>query len=153
MEIIRIDYTQGDLVFQLFDAYRVFYKQQSDIGSAREFVQRRLDHDESVIFVALAEAFRPVGFTQLYPAYSSIRMSKYWILNDLYVDAGYRKQGIGEALIRTVLDFARENKAGIVELSTAVDNFIAQRLYEQIGFERQKPDAEFYTYRINIPLA
>lgn len=153
VKIIRIDRTQGDLVFHLFNQYRIFYKQPSDTGLAKEFIQQRLGNDESVIFVALAnKESMPIGFTQLYPAWSSVRVSKYWILNDLFVDPEYRKRGIGEALISTVLNFARESKARIVELSTAVDNFTAQKLYEQIGFERQKPDTGFYTYRINIPL-
>jgi len=55
MEIIRIDRTQGNMVFELFDKYRVFYKQQSDIELARNFIQTRLDNNESVIFVALAD--------------------------------------------------------------------------------------------------
>ena len=151
MEIIRIDLAQGDMVFELFDKYRVFYKQQSDIELARNFIQTRLDNDESVIFVALADDTRkPVGFTQLYPTYSSVRAIKNWILNDLYVKEEYRKKGIGEKLIKTAMKFASDAGAGFVELSTAVDNYTAQSLYEQIGFRKQDPETDFFTYRIGL---
>ena len=151
MEIIRIDRTQGNMVFELFDKYRVFYKQQSDIGLARNFIQTRLDNNESVIFVALADDMKkPVGFTQLYPKYSSVRAIRNWILNDLYVEEAYRKKGIGEKLIQTAMKFANDGGAGFVELSTAVDNYTAQSLYEQIGFRKQDPETDFFTYRISL---
>jgi len=151
MEIIRIDKTQGDFVFDLFDKYRVFYKQESNIKLAKTFIQERLDNNESVIFAALIDNnTKPIGFTQLYPKYSSARVVKNWILNDLYVDKEYRRQGIGEELIRTAMNFAKENNAKFVELSTAVDNYTAQSLYEQIGFGKQMPETDFYTYRINL---
>ena len=149
MKIIRVNKTQGKLVFDLFNKYRVFYKQETDIETAKKFIQARLDNNESAIFVALSGAI-PVGFTQLYPAYSSVRAVKNWILNDLYVEAAYRKEGIGEKLIKTAMDFAKQNDAKFVELSTAVDNYNAQSLYEQIGFQKQPPETDFFTYRINL---
>ncbi len=147
--IIQIDRSQSDLVIELFDQYRVFYKKESDLALAKKFIQARLDNRESIIFVALDKT-KPVGFTQLYPKYSSARAVKNWILNDLYVKADYRKQGIGEALIKTAMQFATQQEAVFVELSTAVDNFTAQNLYEQIGFVKQEPETDFYTYRINL---
>jgi len=150
MRIIRINNTQGNLVFELFDQYRTFYQQESDIELARNYIQARLDTNESVIFVALNDNSVAIGFTQLYPNYSSVRAVKNWTLNDLYVEKDYRKQGVGKELIMAALNFAKENNAKFVELSTAIDNYTAQSLYEQIGFEKQDPDTGFYTYRINV---
>ncbi|MFT4092170.1 MAG: GNAT family N-acetyltransferase [Niabella sp.] len=150
MQIIQIDKTQGTLVYELFDKYRVFYKQPSAIEVAKKFIQERLNNNESVIFVALTAGGIPTGFTQLYPKYSSMRASKNWVLNDLYVDKHYRQQGIGGQLIKTAMDFAKQNGASFVELSTAVDNYTAQSLYEQIGFIKQEAETDFYTYRISV---
>lgn len=151
MTIIRIDKTQAELVFDLFDKYRVFYEQQSDIETAKEFIRSRLDNNESVIFAALdTDAETAVGFTQLYPSYSSVRAAQNWILNDLFVAENYRKQGIGEKLINKAMDFAAQDGSQFIELSTAVDNHTAQSLYEQIGFSKQEPEAGFYTYRIAL---
>jgi GNAT superfamily N-acetyltransferase len=110
MEIRKITLDQLHLVTGLFDKYRVFYKKPSDIVLAEAFIKERLGKNESVIFVALDMENGqsvPVGFTQLYPKYSSVSANKNWILNDLYVDNNYRKQGIGEALIKTAMHFAK----------------------------------------------
>ncbi|MCL8000798.1 GNAT family N-acetyltransferase, partial [Brucella sp. 21LCYQ03] len=91
-----------------------------------------------------------MGFTQLYPKFSSMRVTKNWILNDLFVDPNYRKQGIGEKLIHEAMAFARQDGATRLYLSTAVDNLTAQRLYEQVGFEKQGIDTAFYDYSIAL---
>ncbi|RZJ78426.1 MAG: GNAT family N-acetyltransferase [Flavobacterium sp.] len=149
IEIKRIEQNEADLVVGLFNQYRIFYGKFSDLGMAKAFIDARLENNESVIFVALEEN-KPIGFTQLYPKYSSVRLVKNWILNDLFVDPEYRKKGIGEALIKTVMDYARGQGSTFVQLETAVDNFTAQSLYEQIGFVKQGPDEEFLLYKIEI---
>lgn len=149
MHIKRINLSEAGLVTGLFDKYRVFYKKDSDTGLAEQFIKTRLDNNESVIFIAL-DNDAPVGFTQLYPKYSSVSAVKNWILNDLYVEPSYRKQGIGEALIKTAMDFAKGDGATYVQLETAVDNYTAQSLYEGIGFQKQAPDTEYFLYRIPV---
>ncbi|HTB53514.1 MAG TPA: GNAT family N-acetyltransferase [Ferruginibacter sp.] len=153
MEIKRINKQEVKLVADLFNKYRVFYKQPSDMITAKKFIQSRLDNNESIILVAfepINDRKLPVGFTQLYPAYSSVRAIKYWILNDLYVEIDHRKKGIGEKLIQTAMDFAKKDGAAIVELSTAIDNYTAQTLYENIGFEKQKAAEGYFTYQIKL---
>lgn len=153
MVIRRISASEVNLAAEMFDKYRVFYGQPSNIELARNFLQVRLDNNESVIFVAFLDSdgvSLPAGFTQLYPTYSSVRVIRNWILNDLYVEATLRKKGIGEELIRAATVFAKENGAVFVELSTAVDNHTAQSLYEQIGFRKVDPDKDFFTYRISV---
>jgi ribosomal protein S18 acetylase RimI-like enzyme len=149
MEIKRIGIEESNLVVPLFDLYRQFYKQESDIRLAENFIRERLSHKESVIFVAI-ENHIPVGFTQLYPKYSSMRASKNWILNDLYVMSEYRNTGVGRDLIAKAMEFAKSEDATFVQLETAIDNYTAQHLYEAIGFEKQEPDTEFLLYKIGV---
>ena len=59
-------------VAYLFNDYRVFYKQKSDITVALEFISERLDKNESVIFFAHDAKGDLLGFTQLYPNFSSV---------------------------------------------------------------------------------
>lgn len=151
MLIRRIDNREIQLVIELFDQYRVFYQQSSDIGLAKTFIEERLNNNESVIFVAFdIDSNIPIAFTQLYPKYSSVRAVKNWILNDLYVRPEDRKKGIGEELINKAMLFAKEDGAVFVQLETAIDNFIAQSLYERIGFVKQEADHEFFLYKINL---
>ena len=153
MEIKRISSLESNLVIELFDKYRMFYQQPSNIELAKKFIQTRLDNNESVIFVAIVKdenQIVPIGFTQLYPKFSSGKAIKIWILNDLYVEPKYRKQGTGENLIKTALKYAKKDGASYVELSTAVDNYNAQSLYESIGFIRQNPSTDFFSYKIDV---
>ncbi len=153
MEIRRITLNEWHLVTGLFDKYRVFYKKPSDIALAEAFIKERLGKNESVIFVALdteAKQPVPVGFTQLYPKYSSVSATKNWILNDLYVENNYRKRGTGEALIKTAMHFAKAEAATYVQLETAVDNYTAQSLYEAIGFKKQEAESGYLVYRIGV---
>jgi ribosomal protein S18 acetylase RimI-like enzyme len=151
MGIKRIILDESHLVTGLFDKYRVFYKEPSDIALAEAFIRDRLEKNESVIFVAFetenGQAV-PVGFTQLYPQYSSVSATKNWILNDLYVDGSHRKQGIGEALIKTAMNFAKTEGATFLQLETAVDNYTAQSVYQAIGFKKQEPESGYLVYRV-----
>lgn len=149
MIITRIDKSAYESVVDLFNDYRIFYQQPSDIDLARAFLQQRLENNESVIFVAM-DSDAAIGFTQLYPKFSSMRATRNWVLNDLFVDPKFRKKGIGEKLIDKALEFARLDGATFVDLSTAVDNYTAQKLYEQIGFEKKNSDTGFYDYRIAL---
>ena len=78
----------------LFDRYSQFYGCASDVHAAREFLSARFHHGESVLFIAL-EGDQPVGFTQLYPSFSSVSMARIFVLNDLFVDALARRKGGG----------------------------------------------------------
>ncbi|MFB9842874.1 GNAT family N-acetyltransferase [Mucilaginibacter ginsenosidivorans] len=149
MEIKRIGVDEAGIVTDLFDRYRQFYEQPADRELAGRYISQRLANNESVIFVAIADG-TPAGFTQLYPTYSSVRACKNWILNDLYVDENHRKKGIGEALIRTAIAFAKAAGAADLQLETATDNHTAQRLYEAIGFEKQEQGTGFFLYKISV---
>jgi hypothetical protein len=88
MEVLLAHVEHLQEVSKLFDRYRVFYKQSSDIEAAKAFLQERFQKHDSIIFVALDNELI-VGFTQLYPSFSSVSMKRAWILNDLFVDGNY----------------------------------------------------------------
>lgn len=121
---------------ELFDSYRLFYKQESNLEGAKSFLKERLVNDESVVFIAYDET-NPVGFVQLYPTFSSVSMKRSWVLNDLYVNASTRKKGFGEKLIKKAIEFAEETGAKGLSLETGHDNVTAQSLYEKIGFKKE----------------
>lgn len=153
MNIKQIYLPDYQLVTPLFNRYRMFYNQSSNMDLAEGFIKDRLHNNESRIFVALMDKAGeqvPAGFTQLYPILSSVKATKNWLLNDLYVDGDYRRQGIGEALIKAAMDFARSEHSTYIKLETAMDNYTAQRLYEALGFKRQELIKSFYTYKVDI---
>ncbi|MFT5893098.1 MAG: GNAT superfamily N-acetyltransferase [Dokdonia sp.] len=126
-----------EVLVPLFDGYRVFYRQPSDYKEVCSFLKERLSNKDSFIYIAFAKADsdKAVGFTQLYPIFSSVSMERMYILNDLFIDSNYRGQGIGQALIKTVKDLCRkEHQKGIV-IQTETTN-PAQHLYERLGFTK-----------------
>lgn len=129
----------------LFAQYREFYKQSFEPDACRIFLEERFNKEESVIFIALDKNIY-TGFTQLYPCFSSVGLKKIWILNDLFVSAEHRQKGIARALINHVIEYSKSTGRKKVVLSTAYDNFNAQKLYEEIGFTRE----DFYNYEIPV---
>lgn len=129
-------------IVPLFDAYRVFYQQDSDFEVARHFLSNRLLKEESIIFLA-KENDTPVGFTQLYKTFSSVSAQHSWILNDLYVLDSLRGQGVGERLLKRAKKFAVDDDAKGLALETAVDN-PAQKLYEKLGWEKDTAYLHYY---------
>ncbi len=150
IKIIKAELEHFDLAASLFDAYRVFYEQPSDLAGAREFIRARMENNESVIYLAVTEEDKrlvPLGFTQLYPSFASVSMKKVWILYDLFVVTEVRRQGVGTALIEKAWQLAEETEATGLILETAIDNEPAQAFYEAVGFEREE---EFYTYYLMV---
>jgi ribosomal protein S18 acetylase RimI-like enzyme len=121
---------------ELFSLYRAFYGQAPDVAAAARFLRARLDRGESIVFVAEADGGRAVGFVQVYPTFGSIELGRAWRLNDLYVHESARGSGVGESLMRAVTDAASADGVAWVDLETARDNAVAQRLYERAGYVR-----------------
>ena len=129
----------------MFDGYRQFYGRESDVAAARQFLLERFNHGESVLFIA-HDGAEPVGFTQLYPSFSSVSLGRIYVLNDLFVNEHGRRKGVGAGLLSAAADFARKVGAIRLALSTGNANTTAQALYEAEGWERD--DDFFYTYSI-----
>src|SRR5258708_1782606 len=136
-----------DLLTPLFDAYRQFYRKPSDLGLARRFLLERFQHSESIVFLALQPDGAAVGFTQLFPSFSSVTAARTFILNDLYVRPESRRKRAGALLLDAAASFGRAAGAVRLTLSTEVTNEAAQALYEAEGWTRQ---TDFYVYNLAL---
>ncbi|SEA21946.1 GNAT family N-acetyltransferase [Paenibacillus sp. 276b] len=150
-------------VAQLFNDYRMFYDQPTDLKGASEYIKERMERNESVILVAESEletekeeecslTNKPLagefgGFIQLYPSFSSVSMRPIWVLNDLYVHADHRKRGIARKLLEAARLWGNESGAVRIVLSTAISNKKAQVLYESEGYTL---DTKFMYYELHI---
>ena len=142
ISIRRADSSDLDVIAPLFDAYRQFYRQPADLPRAGEFLRERLQHDESAVLVAEQDG-TAVGFTQLYPMFSSVRMARIWILNDLYVAEHARRGGVAHGLLDAAAQFAREDGAARLMLETGRDNAAARALYQAAGWSED--DSQWYS--------
>jgi GNAT superfamily N-acetyltransferase len=120
-----------DLVAPLFDAYRQFYRKPTDIALAKQSLSERMQQGEAV------------GFTQLYPSFSSGACARIVILNDLFVVPEARRSGVGTTLLRTAAESGKAVGAARLTLSTEITNKTAQALYEAEGWKQQ---TDFFVY-------
>ncbi|MGG2054498.1 GNAT family N-acetyltransferase [Lysinibacillus pakistanensis] len=142
MEMKTVTLATVKEVVPLFNAYREFYNQPSDLEQAEQFLKERLQKEESIIFLAYLDA-QPVGFVQLFPIFSSVAMKKAFLLNDLFVAEHARKQGVAMRLIEECYAYCKNEDARYITLETATDNKQAQKLYEKLGM---KIDQDVFHY-------
>ncbi len=149
MEIKIIEANKDNIkqVGELFDLYRQFYKYDPNIIESTNFIKERIINNESKIFLAINKENQAVGFVQLYETFGSLDLGKIIVLYDLYVKKEFRKKNVGRKLMITSHKYAKEIKAKRIQLSTAIDNFIGQSLYESLGYVKDK---DFYTYDLEV---
>ncbi len=68
------------------------------------------------------------------------------VIEDVIVDEAARGGGIGEALVRRALEFAREKGAGGVTLTSNPKRAAANRLYQRLGFTKRETNAYLYKF-------
>lgn len=130
----------------LFDAYRGFYGQTSDLGRARAWLTERLTRGEATLLLARA-GDAAVGFSLLYPSWSSVSTGPVLLLNDLFVLETARRAGVALALLQAAAEHGRAHGALRLVLETARDNHAAQALYRRAGWIEEQ------TQWFHLPLA
>lgn len=147
MNIVRANDSHLEPLAELFDLYRQFYELAADRDLCRSYMQAQLQHNSSIVFLAIDDAQSAVGFTQLYPTFCSLAAGPIFVLYDLFVRPEARGQGIGRALMQRARRHAEESGALRIDLSTGKGNKPAHALYESLGYDR---DYEFYSYSLDI---
>ena len=141
MRIVKATIRELELLVPLFEAYRAFYKLPPATTRARAYLRARLMRGDATVFLAVegkGGSVRALGFTLLYPTYSSLSMARAWVLNDLYVDLRGRRAGVARALMERARRLAKGTRAAYLTLETADSNRQAQRLYESLGWKRER---------------
>jgi GNAT superfamily N-acetyltransferase len=130
--------TDADLdeVLPLLAGYQRFYTGESQSDERNRAFLRRFLGEAGRLLVARDGAGRAVGFANLYWTFSSTTAEEHVHLNDLFVAGDVRGGGIGAALIEASRSVARERGSRTLSWQTALDNRVAQRLYERTGAER-----------------
>ena len=136
-----------DDLSELFDGYRLFYRKTTDLEGAKTFLEHRISKQDSKLFVAETDENTLVGFVQLYPLFSSTRMKKFWLLNDLFVHPEFRGKGVAIELIQRAKALVLESKACGMFLETEKSNLIGNTLYPKTGFVLNT-DSNYYEWSV-----
>ncbi|PJK14577.1 GNAT family N-acetyltransferase [Lysobacteraceae bacterium NML07-0707] len=145
IQVRQAELEDVDALVPLFDAYRQFYDQPSDLPRARNWLRARIGNNESVVLMA-EQGDTALGFAQLYPMYSSVQTARIWVLNDIYVPPEQRRNGIAKALLKAAVDYARADGASHLQLETGRRNEAARALYRASGW--QEDDTQWYSVKL-----
>ena len=141
---------EGDLadLLPLLVDYCLFYETAPPPDQLAALSRALLDdpEHEGVQLIARAAGGQAVGFATVFWTWSTTRAFRLAVMNDLFVSATARGEGIGRALIEACAERARGRGCGALEWQTAPDNETAQRLYDTTGANR----ATWLTY--DLPL-
>jgi GNAT superfamily N-acetyltransferase len=130
---------QFESLLPMIADYQRFYEvEEIDDERNRAFFARFIDPSDEGTMIGAWDGDRLVGYACLYWHKSSLSAADTVLMNDLYVDAAARGQGIGRALIEAAAEIARSRGAPALEWSTAPDNHTAQRLYDSTGAGRSE---------------
>lgn len=146
LNIQQATFDDLDELAAMFNEYRQFYRQASDVERCKLFLQQRLERQESIAFIAWLQD-KAAGFIHLYPGYSSVHLKPIWTMNDLYVRSFARRKGVGFALLDKAKEMAIDSGAIVIKLSTEQRNLAAQQVYQAKGYRR---DQTFYHYTLPL---
>ena len=146
MNIVKATTKHLDILTPLFDGYMMFYQQQSNLEKHRAYLEERLRLNEAKAFIAVADNGEGIGFTLLYPTFSSVSQARIYTLNDLFIHSDHRRKGVASALLSAAARYAKTNGAVRLHLETEASNSSAQNFYENEGWIRESN--YFYYYNL-----
>jgi GNAT superfamily N-acetyltransferase len=135
-----------DMLGVLFDQYRIFYCKESDLERGKKILKERIINNDSLILVADSNNDL-VGYVQLFPLFSSTKMERIWLLNDLFIAEKFRGKGISKKLLQASVDFGKDNGTYALWLETEHSNHIANQLYRSAKWEL---DATHHYYHLHL---
>lgn len=132
-------------LIELVKGYLEFYKRPiPEDQNIADFILHFIKHPEEGCQFVAEEEGRLVGFTTLVAIWSTTRLGKVGLLNDLFVNPSDRKKGIAEKLMYRTMEEGKERGYPLLRLLTAHDNIPAQSLYEKTGWNA--PGWKVYDY-------
>lgn len=114
----------------IMDFYQQATPDQQDLKGLIELLLE--DPSKGLQFVAEQDG-KLIGFATLYFTFSTLKVKRAAILNDLFVKPEVRGQKVGEMLFKAALDYIRQNDFSSMTWETAKDNIVAQSLYHKMG--------------------
>ncbi|WP_133545582.1 GNAT family N-acetyltransferase [Mesocricetibacter intestinalis] len=141
MKIFKAEQWNLELLLPLFESYRRAHGMPENPERTLAFLNNRIRFSESIIFIATDKG-RAVGFIQLYPRLSALRLQRYWQLTDIFVAEPANKPEIYSALIGKAKEFVcfTQSKRLVAEQEPGV---VQQELWEGQGF-KLNPQKSFF---------
>ncbi len=146
MRIIPASLEHLDHLLPMFIRYRELYGAMPQLDASKDFLIERLNNKEAIVLIAF-ENDTALGFSLVYPSFSSVSLRPIWIINDMYVAEDARRKHVANQLLQAIAEQARENNVVRLRVSIHATHDIAQRLYESADFLE---DQHFRSYILPI---
>lgn len=110
----------------------------------KEVYQSKIN-DPKNYFIVGVEKSDVVGFLSLVIDFQLHHIGKVATIEELIVSSKYRGNGIGKILLNNAINYARESKCDVIELTSNFSRGEAHRFYEKNGFKK-----ESYKFKMNL---
>ncbi len=111
-----------------------------------EYLKKMVSNPSTSIFIATNNGHIVGIATMIF--YHKLNQYKAFV-EDVVVDMAHRRKGIGEALIKTIIQKAKDMRLDTIHLTSRPDRIAANILYQKLGFKIYKTN--YYKYEISPP--
>ncbi|UQD50865.1 ribosomal-protein-alanine N-acetyltransferase [Bacillus methanolicus] len=106
---------------------------------SREAFYNELTKNQFAVYIVLEDHEKVVGYCGMWVVVDEAHITNIALLPE------YRGKKLGEALLRKVMEIAREYGAKTMTLEVRVTNYVAQSLYRKLGFQNGAIRKNYYT--------
>lgn len=127
-----------NLLTKLLQSDRRFDDNMKETYRVEHYYVNKIDNERNILFLAYDNQ-TPIGYVYGYIKYPSgdFVYDSVAQIDSLYVEDGYRNQGIATCLMNQFYAWCRDNKVKYVEIYVFKDNEDAYNLYRKQGFETE----------------
>lgn len=124
------------------------FAEYEDLAEYCEITEQRL-HDVMFgedAFVEGLVAFHgeePIAYAMFYPYFASFRGQCGYYLEDIFIAEDFRRNGLGEAMIRIIARLARQRGFDRIDFQVLEWNTPAVKFYEKLGAIRDDSERHF----------
>lgn len=149
IEVVKGDinvYNDAKAMLSMLDLYM-----QDEMGGAKPLQSNiasknieMLKNQSNYVFFLARYNGEPAGVANCFVNFSTFKAKQLINIHDFAVSPHFRRKGIGRAMMQTIFRYARENDFYKVNLEVRNDNYGAQKLYKEAGFEECEPPMYFW---------
>ncbi|TNH04164.1 GNAT family N-acetyltransferase [Testudinibacter sp. TR-2022] len=132
MRIFKAELWNLELILPLFEQYRCEQGMSENAERALSFLANRIHFSESILFIAVDDQQQAVGFVQLYPRLSSLRLQRYWQLTDIFASDNAQRQHIMQALLQKSRDFVSFTQSNLLVVESTPQQ---REFWQEQGFK------------------
>lgn len=132
-------FTFRDMREEDIDQILIVEQESFTLPWSREAFYNELHHNQYAVYIVLEDEGKIIGYGGVWIVLDEAHITNIAVLPE------YRGKKLGEALLKKVLDMAKEKGAETATLEVRVSNTPARSLYKKMGFQEGGIRKKYYT--------